>query len=735
ADADGTISGYAWTKISGPATGTIATPNAVSTALTSLVQGVYQYQLTVTDNNGATGKDTVQVTVNAAPSANAGTDKLISLPTNTTTLTGTGTDSDGTISSYLWAKISGPATGTIATPNAATTALTSLVQGVYQYQLTVTDNNGATGKDTVKVTVNAAPSANAGTDKLISLPTNTTTLTGTGTDSDGTISSYLWAKISGPATGTIATPNAATTALTSLVQGVYQYQLTVTDNNGATGKDTVKVTVNAAPTANAGTDKLISLPTNTTTLTGTGTDSDGTISSYAWVKISGPTTGTIATPNAATTALTSLVQGVYQYQLTVMDNRGTTGNDIIQVTVNAAPIANAGTDKLIILPTNSTTLSGTGTDADGTVNSYAWIKISGPSSGTIATPNAATTALNSLIQGVYKYQLTVTDNKGATGKDTVQVTVSTNAAPVANAGIDKIITLPTKTTTINGTGTDADGTISSFAWVKISGPSSGSIASPNAASTVLNNLVQGVYQYQLTVTDNKGATGKDTVQVIVNAVPVANAGIDKLISLPTNSTSLTGTGSDADGTISSYAWLKISGPSSGTIASPNAATTSLNNLAQGVYKYQLTVTDNRGATAKDTMQVTVNAAPVANAGSDKIITLPTNTTSLTGSGTDADGTISSYAWLKISGPSSGTIASPNSASTALNNLVQGTYQYQLTVTDNRGATGKDTVQVIVNASGAAFVINSVSGKNIIMHIINTNLGVIGADAYGMISSF
>ena len=217
--------------------------------------------------------------------------KLITLPTNTTTLTGSGTDADGTISSYAWVKISGPSSGTIATPNAATTAVNNLVQGVYQYQLTVTDNNGATGKDTVQVTVNAAPVANAGTDKLITLPTNTTTLTGSGTDADGTISSYAWAKISGPSSGTIATPNAATTAVNSLVQGVYQYQLTVTDNNGATGKDTVQVTVNVAPVANAGTDKLITLPTNTTTLTGSGTDADGTISSYAWVKISGPSSG------------------------------------------------------------------------------------------------------------------------------------------------------------------------------------------------------------------------------------------------------------------------------------------------------------------------------------------------------------------------------------------------------------------------------------------------------------
>ena len=81
----------------------------------------------------------------------------------------------------------------------------------------------------------------------------------------------------------------------------------------------------------------------------------------------------------------------------------------------------------------------------------------------------------------------------------------------------------------------------------------------------------------------------------------------------------------------------------------------MNNLSEGVYQFELTVTDNKGATGKDTVQITVNAAanisPTANAGGDQTITLPTNTVTLSGSGTDPDGTISSYSWTKISGPS------------------------------------------------------------------------------------
>jgi hypothetical protein len=101
------------------------------------------------------------------------------------------------------------------------------------------------------------------------------------------------------------------------------------------------------------------------------------------------------------------------------------------------------------------------------------------------------------------------------------------------------------------------------------------------------------------------------------------------------------------------------------------------------------------------VQVTVNAAankaPVAKAGSDNTITLPLNTVNLSGSATD-DGTISSYAWTKIAGPSSFVIVSPNAATTAVNSLVQGVYQFVLTATDNNGATGKDTMKVTVNAA-------------------------------------
>ena len=187
-----------------------------------------------------------------------------------------------------------------------------MIQGTYVFRLTVTDNSGATGTDDVNVTVNAAanqaPTANAGNNIVLTLPTNSTTLTGSGADADGTITSYAWSRVSGPTTFTLGTANAASTTLTGLIQGTYVFRLTVTDNSGATGADDVTVTVNAAPnqppTANAGNNITLTLPANSTTLTGSGVDADGTIASYAWTRVSGPATFTFGSAGAATTALT-----------------------------------------------------------------------------------------------------------------------------------------------------------------------------------------------------------------------------------------------------------------------------------------------------------------------------------------------------------------------------------------------------------------------------------------------
>ncbi len=774
-DADGTIATYSWTKISGPTQFAIGSPNAAQTAMSNLVQGIYYFQLKVTDDDGSTDVDVVRVTVKAAPVnqrpiAHAGNNKNITLPSNIVSLSGSGTDADGTITTYKWTKISGPSQYNIAAPTTSATTIDNMAQGSYQFELEVTDDDGATGTDVVTVTVNAAPInlapvAVAGSNKTITLPVNSVTLNGSGTDVDGTIATYAWTKIAGPTQFTIVSPANAQTTINNLAEGVYQFQLQVTDNAGATATDVVFVTVNAAapppnqaPTAIAGSNTSITLPTNSLILNGSGTDPDGTITTYSWTKISGPTQFNIVTAGSAQTTVNNLIEGVYQFQLQVTDNGGATATDIVIVTVNPAPInqapgANAGTDISITLPISSVTLNGSGTDADGTIASYAWTRISGPASANIVTPLTAQTTVNNLTEGVYQFQLQVTDNGGATGLDIVNVTViaaPVNQLPIASAGNDLAITLPTSSVALTGSGSDADGTITGYQWTKLSGPTQFNIVSSSAAQTTINNLTQGVYQFELEVTDNSGAKATDVITITVNAAPsnqnpVANAGSNISITLPVSSVSLNGNGSDADGTIASYAWTKIAGPTQYTIAAPASAQTGVNNLVQGVYYFMLTVTDNAGGTAVDFIKVTVigaapNQAPVANAGNNKVITLPTNSVSVTGSGTDADGTIASYSWTKISGPAQFNIQSPANAQTTINNLVEGVYQFQLKVTDNAGGTSTDEMQVTVNAAPApppnvAPIANAGNNISITLPVNSVSLSGSGTDADGTVTGY
>jgi hypothetical protein len=511
---------------------------------------------------------------------------------------------------------------------------------------------------------NQPPTVNAGTDQTITLPASTVTLTGTASDADGSIASYAWSKISGPAGSTFGTASSASTTVNGLVQGSYVFRLTVTDNQGATAFDDVTVNVSASYPSNVIHIEAESYSTMSGIQTENTSDVGGGLN-VGWQEngdwmdysVNIPTAGSypvsfrVATPNTGAqfqlrksdgTVLTTvtvpntswwqtwqtatvnitLPAGQQTLRIYTTDAKTTGWNlNWWEITLNSAPTnqpptANAGVDQTITLPTSSASLSGTASDPDGTMATYLWTRVSGPSAVTFSSASTASTNVSGLAQGVYVLRLTVTDNNGATSSDDISITVNAaaNQTPTVNAGVDQTITLPTSSVNLSGTASDADGTISTYAWSRVSGPSAVTFSAPNAASTTASGLVQGIYVLRLTVTDNGGASASDevtiTVNVATNQLPTVNAGTDQTITLPTNNTTLTGTASDADGTISTYSWSKVSGPAGSTFGSASSASTTVNGLVQGSYIFRLTVTDNQGGTASDDVAVTVNAAPV-----------------------------------------------------------------------------------------------------------------------------
>ena len=95
------------------------------------------------------------------------------------------------------------------------------------------------------------------------------------------------------------------------------------------------------------------------------------------------------------------------------------------------PVANAGADHMIILPVNTVILDGGGsTDPDNNIVSYTWSKIFGPPSFSILnTTKIQQAQITNLVEGVYGFELKVTDDRGLFSKDTVLITVIASPPP------------------------------------------------------------------------------------------------------------------------------------------------------------------------------------------------------------------------------------------------------------------------------------------------------------------
>jgi dienelactone hydrolase len=367
---------------------------------------------------------------------------------------------------------------------------------------------------------NKIPVANAGSDK--SVTSRSFTLAGSASDADGSVVSYSWKKLNGPA-ATLANATSANLSLSNLQIGNYVFTLQVTDNSGDTDTDYVKVIVkNAAPDANAGSDREITLPVNSIVLTGTGLDTDGTITAYQWTQVSGAA-ATLANANTASLTASNLVAGSYTFQLKVTDNLGATGVDDVTLIVNppTIPVVNAGSDKLVKLPTSSATMLGTASDPDGSIVSYQWTKISGSGCSMYNTTTSAL-KLSGMTSGVYKFRLSASDNQGHVGSD--EVTVTVDAPPVVNAGADMTIALPLASPfTLAGTATDADGTIVKYQWSKYSGPSV-TVSNATSPSLTVSKVYEGTYVFKLAVTDNLGVVGYDYVTLTVKDPSISTSG-------------------------------------------------------------------------------------------------------------------------------------------------------------------------------------------------------------------
>ncbi|PKA99444.1 VCBS repeat protein [Flavobacteriaceae bacterium MAR_2009_75] len=484
-------------------------------------------------------------------------------------------------------------------------------------------------------------------------------------------------------------------------------------------ENTTQTTSNDPPTVSAGNNQSITLPTNNITLNGSGNDPDGGSVDFLWTQVSGPNNSSLSNEDTKDLSASNLIEGEYIFRLTVTDDENTTASDEVTVTVNPEmvvtedPIADAGEDQSITLPTNNIMLNGSGNDPDGGSVDFLWTQVSGPNNSSLSNEDTKDFSASNLIEGEYIFRLTVTDDENTTASDEVTVTVNPEVVvteePIADAGVDQSITLPTNNITLNGSGNDPDGGSVDILWTQVSGPNTSSLSDQNTKDLSASGLIEGEYIFRLTVTDDENTTASDEVtvtvnpEVVVTEEPIADAGVDQSITLPTNNIMLNGSGDDPDGGSVDFLWTQVSGPNTSSLSDQNTKDLSASGLIEGEYIFRLTVTDDENKTASDEVTVTVNPemvvteVPIAKATADIVSGPAPLEVQFNGTESMSSEGVLSYLW-DFGNEDNSSETNP----TYLFNTV-GTYQVSLTVTDSNNMS--DTTQITIMVTDSEEIVN------------------------------
>ncbi len=500
--------------------------------------------------------------------------------------------------------------------------------GSYPITYTYTNSNNCSDTAVSIQTVNPLPTVN-----FSGLPTNmcanAPSVTLTGSPIGGSFSG------SGM-TGSTFSPSTAGAGTHSIT---YSY----TDNNNCSNSTSHSVTVHALPVVNAGSDASVSYGA-TATLSGT-ISGQGSYS-HNWSPAS-----MVSSPTSLTTQTVALTSSQI-FTLTASEtNSGCSDSDMVTITVTGGPLTlNVSSSASTICAGDSVQLTALAGGGSGTY-SYSWTF-----NGTVfsTTGNPVITPTNT---GYYKVTVSDANNNLA---DSVFITVN-----------------PLPTVTFSGLPGACEG--DSLVVLYGGQPAGGTYSGVGVINGLFFPPVAGVGNHQITYTfTNSNGCANSAVQVLtVHPKPNVTFATLSPVCSTTPVFTLSG-GSPAGG---SYYGSGVSNNSF------NAAAAGL-----GTHSIKYVYTDANSCTDSATSNITVNSAPVANAGSDQTVNSGA-TASLSGSASGGSGSYS-YSWS----PASMVVNAgmQNTSTVALST----TTEFQLNVFDTQTSCS-DSDKVLITVSGGA----------------------------------
>ncbi|MFH1319352.1 MAG: PKD domain-containing protein [Bacteroidota bacterium] len=622
-----------WSVISGTAVVTdVNDPASEVTGLT--IGGSSTLRWTITTAFGSCAATTDDVTIDVDPIitvSDAGPDQNLC---NTTTTLAANTPAGS--ETGTWSVVSGSAI--VTNVNYPASGVTGLIVGDSSVlRWTITSSFGGCAATLDSVTINVDPvttAAVAGTDQNLCDTTSTTLTANTPAGGE----TGTWSVISGTAIATsINNPNSGITGLT--IGGSATLRWTITSSSGGCTATTDDVTINvdsAITISAAGPDQNLCNITSTTLSANSPVGSE----TGTWSVISG--TANVANLNDPASIVTGLTIGdstSLRWTITSINGGCVTIDDVTIIIDSTTTIAAAGPDQNLCNITTATLAANTPAGSEtGT-----WSVISG--TVVVANVNDPSSSVTGLTIGVSStLRWTITSANGACPSTTDDVIINVDSSiTIAVAGSDQnhcdtsTAVLAANTPAWSETGT----------WSVISGTAIvTNINDPNSMVTGLTIGDTSTFRWTITTTNGGCINSTDDIMIIITPLRIVDAGSDTTI-CEGDSYTLNGL---MGGSTSSITW---SSPTGGTFDDSTLLnvtyTPSVADISSGSVILTAT-TDSGGACllTTDSMVLTINSAPVVNAGLDTTICAGV---SYTITGASQGGSATSITW---SSPTNGT---------------------------------------------------------------------------------